>query len=73
MIPFRKFALAMAPVLGASLASPAMADAAPSTRLVSCGAEDCLLVTGHRDSRTAVVRINGHRVEQGRIGKVSRV
>lgn len=62
MIPFRKFAFAMAPVLAAGLVSPALADAAPSTRLVSCGAEDCLLVTGHRDNRAAVVRINGHRV-----------
>jgi hypothetical protein len=62
MTPIRKLVLAVAPALALSLASPAMA-AAPNTRLVSCGAEDCLLVTGYRESRADVVRINGHRVE----------
>ena len=33
-----------------------------TTRLVSCGADDCLLVRGHRGSPQAVVLINGHSV-----------
>jgi hypothetical protein len=63
MLPSRKTVFALAAMLGASLASPALAAGAPDTRVVSCGADSCLLVTGHRDSRAAVVRINGHRVE----------
>lgn len=46
----------------ASLATPAMAESKPSTRLVSCGDDSCLLVTGHRHSADAEVRINGHLV-----------
>jgi Tfp pilus assembly protein FimT len=63
MLPSRKIALALASMLATTIASPVFAEGAPSTRLVSCGAESCLLVTGHRDSRAAVVRINGHPVE----------
>lgn len=63
MLPSRKFASALVSVLAALIASPAIAAGAPDTRLVSCGVESCLLVTGHRDSRAAVVRINGHAVE----------
>jgi hypothetical protein len=60
---FRKVALALSAVLAAGLAPPAFADPVPSTRLVSCGAESCLLVTGHRESAAAEVRINGHHVD----------
>jgi hypothetical protein len=62
MIPSRRLALAFAPLLAACLATPALADA-PATRLVSCGAQSCLLVTGHRDDAAAGVLINGHAVE----------
>jgi hypothetical protein len=42
--------------------APAMASAAPVTRLVDCGAATCLLVAGHRHDPAATVSINGHRV-----------
>ncbi|MET0364270.1 MAG: hypothetical protein ABW169_06415 [Sphingobium sp.] len=52
---------ALAAAIGAAgLASSAMA--APNTRLVTCGEESCLLVTGHRDSAASVVSINDHAV-----------
>jgi hypothetical protein len=53
-------------VLGAAMATclttPALAESKPSTRLVTCGTDSCLLVTGHRQSADAEVRINGHPV-----------
>lgn len=54
-------ALAGAIVIG-SFASPAMAARQPSARLVSCGDESCLLVTGHRQDPAAAVSINGREV-----------
>lgn len=63
MIPIRHFAMACAPALAACLATPALADDGPATRLVSCGEQSCLLVTGHRDDASAGVLINGHPVE----------
>lgn len=56
-----KLALASAVVLG-SLASPAIAAPKPGARLVRCGAQSCLRVTGHRDDPASIVRINGHAV-----------
>lgn len=53
--------LALSPLLAFS--APAMASETPTTRLVQCGAQSCLLVTGHRDDPAAVVSINGHAVE----------
>ena len=50
-------------MVAACLATPALAETKPSTRLVSCGNDSCLLVTGHRDSAQAQVRINGHAVD----------
>lgn len=63
MASTRKLALAL--VLGTAVAAavPAAAQTAPSTRLVDCGEESCLLVTGHRDRVSDEVRINGHRVD----------
>lgn len=51
--------------LGAALASaaPAYAADAPETRLVNCGAQSCLLVTGQRADASEKVSINGHIVE----------
>jgi len=43
-------------------ASAATAAPAAGTRLVSCGAQACLLVTGERSLRDAPVSLNGHRV-----------
>lgn len=44
------------------LAAPAMAAPEPSTRLVSCGAESCLLISGHREDPASTVSINGQEV-----------
>lgn len=48
--------------------SPAVAADTPTTRLVSCGEESCLLVSGNRDDLTAQVAINDRvvAVEGGR-------
>jgi hypothetical protein len=56
----------------ALLVAPAVAMAEPSTRLVSCHDDDCLLVSGQRDDAAAAVRINGHSVtvEGGRRWRV---
>ncbi|MFN3474373.1 MAG: hypothetical protein ACK4ZW_10040 [Blastomonas sp.] len=53
--------LALSPTL--ALAAPAMAADAPATRLVGCGSQSCLLVTGKRDDGLDPVRINGHQVD----------
>lgn len=42
----------------ACCACPVMAPA--GTRLVHCGTQSCLLVTGHRDNPASTVLINGH-------------
>jgi hypothetical protein len=42
--------------------SAALAQPVASTRLVSCGAENCLLIRGHRALPQATVRINGRAV-----------
>lgn len=49
-------------------ASTAIAAPEPKTRLVSCGSESCLLVTGHRKSADSLVSINNRlvTVEGGR-------
>lgn len=44
------------------VATPALAAPTPATRLVNCGADSCLLVTGQRDDTAAPVSINGHAV-----------
>ena len=46
----------------AGLASPAMAAPEPSTKLVSCGTESCLLISGHREDPASTVSINGQEV-----------
>lgn len=48
-----------AAAMGASLSMPAFAAEALSTRLVSCGEESCLLVSGTRTDANALVAING--------------
>lgn len=47
-------------LLLASLASPATAAPEASAKLVHCGAESCLRISGHRESPSSVVRINGN-------------
>ncbi|WP_060980048.1 MULTISPECIES: hypothetical protein [Pseudomonadota] len=46
------------------ITSPAQAQAghAPKLRVVECGAESCLRITGHRDDSAAPVLINGHEI-----------
>lgn len=46
----------------ATLASPALAAKAPTTRTVACGAESCVQVSGRRADRAAPVVINGQQV-----------
>jgi hypothetical protein len=40
-----------------------MAQRGPATKLVTCGAQSCLLVTGKRNDPSSTVRVNGHAVE----------
>lgn len=57
-------ALSLAAImLFSSFAVPASASPEPSARLVRCGEESCLRISGHRDSASAVVMINGNAVE----------
>jgi hypothetical protein len=62
MIRTRKWAMAAAICVAVVATTPAVAAGQPGTRLVRCAGEDCLLVTGRRDSATSLVRINGHPV-----------
>lgn len=43
-------------------AAPAMARSEPTTRVVKCGAESCLQISGRRADATAPVSLNGHAV-----------
>lgn len=60
----RFFSLATAVLLAGSIAAPGAAcdTAEPSTRLVECGSQSCLVVSGHRADATSKVRLNGHDV-----------
>ncbi len=65
----RSLLLTTAVLMAAAIAVPAAAcdGAALRTRLVGCGAESCLVVSGHRTSAASKVLINGHEVAaQGR-------
>ncbi|MDB5686206.1 MAG: hypothetical protein JWR77_795, partial [Rhizorhabdus sp.] len=55
-------AKALGLVLAAAFASPVSAASEPKTRLVSCDAGNCLLVTGRRADVASTVTINGHAV-----------
>ena len=52
----------LALLVGLLLATPAFAASTPATRLVDCGADSCLLVTGQREDAAVPVSINGHAV-----------
>lgn len=57
---FNKNAVALTGAIAMlGLSSPAMAASEPSTRLVSCGEQSCLLVSGHREDPDSIVSING--------------
>jgi hypothetical protein len=71
----RSGALAIAgTLLIGSLTTPALAASDVSTRVVRCGSESCLLVTGHRDDPSAIVTIEGQQVAvEGKYGWKARV
>ncbi|MFA7595201.1 MAG: hypothetical protein WCY92_02500 [Novosphingobium sp.] len=58
----RPLTLALGAALACAFSVPAMAGTKPSTRLVECGAESCLLVTGRRSDPASAVSINGYAV-----------
>ncbi|GGB75039.1 hypothetical protein [Blastomonas aquatica] len=45
-----------------AMSAPALAERVPTTRLVGCGPESCLLVSGERADAAATVLVNGHAV-----------
>lgn len=45
-----------------STASTAMAASEAKSKVIRCGTENCLLVSGHRDDPASIVSINGHPV-----------
>jgi len=49
-------------MLVGSLASPPAVAAEPSTRLIRCGEQSCLQISGRRDDPAAIISINGHAV-----------
>ncbi|MBB6124053.1 hypothetical protein [Sphingobium subterraneum] len=57
--PMRR-AVWKAATLIACLSTPAIAAQDPATRLVSCGTESCLLVSGRRSDARVPVALNGH-------------
>ena len=62
--PLARLALALTgALLYTALASPAMAASEPTTKVVECGVQSCLLVSGRRDDPALLVSINGQVVE----------
>jgi len=53
------FAL-MAAISAVILPSPAIAAPEPSAKLVRCGAENCLRVSGYRENAATTVMVNGY-------------
>lgn len=66
----RMILLMLSPLL--AMSAPALAADAPSTRLVACGSESCLLISGRRADAAAPIVVNGHAVapEGGRRWRV---
>lgn len=60
----RSLSLMTAVLMAGAMAVPAAAcdGAALRTRLVGCGSESCVVVSGHRTSAASKVLINGHEV-----------
>ncbi|WEK46429.1 MAG: hypothetical protein P0Y56_15690 [Candidatus Andeanibacterium colombiense] len=71
----RKCALALVgAVVAASVPTSAMAASEASTRVVRCGSQSCLLISGHRDDPSAAVSIAGQAVAvEGKRGWKARV
>lgn len=60
-------------MLGLAASMPALATPAPQARLVHCGAETCLRLSGHRPQPTVAIRVAGRdlAVEGGRVWQVT--
>lgn len=54
--------LMLGAVLAGAFVAPALAAPKLATRVVECGAESCLVVSGRRDHSASQVSINGHEV-----------
>lgn len=52
--------LMLGTLLAGVVSAPAVAAREPVTRLVACGTQNCLLVSGQRADSAAPVSINGH-------------
>ena len=50
----------MAAISAVILPSPAIAAPEPSAKLVRCGAENCLRVSGYRENAATTVMVNGY-------------
>jgi len=61
--------LALTALLVGASAAPASARSGPVTRVVKCGAESCLQISGRRADITAPVSLNGHAVSVEGAGK----
>ena len=62
-MPIRVLFARSAFALGAiAMAAPALAASAPETKVVSCDAGNCLVISGSRASPSEAVLINGHAV-----------
>jgi hypothetical protein len=46
----------------AALSSPAAAAPEPSAKLVRCGAESCLRLSGYRETPASIIQVNGYTV-----------
>lgn len=60
MMAHKRYAAAL--MLAVCVPAPLLAENAPKTRLVKCGAQSCLVVTGKRSNADSQVRLNGYEV-----------
>lgn len=49
-------------IIAGGIAAPALAASAPTTKVVSCAAGNCLMISGSRERGSEAVLINGHAV-----------
>ncbi|WP_310535206.1 hypothetical protein [Novosphingobium sp.] len=55
-------ALPVIAIIAGGMAAPALAASAPTTKVVSCAAGNCLVIWGSRERGSETVLINGHAV-----------
>ena len=58
----KRTAALMAAIVVCGSAAPAMAASESSTKVVRCGTQSCLQISGHRDDTASTVSINGQEV-----------